>query len=100
MGRFKSASYGGRIMFFKRLFKKRKEYEYCVNLSDITIKRDFKLHKPNPIKMYWKRKYYKENRKFESKILLNRDFELVDGYTSYLIAKKESMKYVDVYFVD
>lgn len=60
MGRFKSASYGGRIMFFKKLFKKRKEYEYCVNLSNITIKRDFKLHKPNPIKMYWKRKYFKK----------------------------------------
>ena len=44
--------------------------------------------------------YFKENRKFESKILLNRDFELVDRYTSYLIAKEESMKYVDVCFVD
>lgn len=89
-------------MFFKKLFKKkyRKGYEYCVNLSDIKIKENFKLHNPNSSKMYWKRKYFKENRKFESKILLNRDFELVDGYTSYLIAKEENMKYVDVYFVD
>ena len=100
MDRFKNKSYGGRIVFFKRLFKKRKEYEYCVNLSDITIKRDFKLHKPNPIKMYFGRKYFEENGKFKSKILLNRNFELINGYASYLIAKKENMKYVDVYFVD
>lgn len=50
--------------------------------------------------MYFGRKYFEENGKFESKILLNRDFELVDGYTSYFIAKLKGMKYVDVYFVD
>ena len=92
-------------MFFKRLFKKkyRKSYEYCVNLSDIKIikiKENFKLHNPNPFKMYWKRKYFKENGKFNSKILLDRDFELVDGYTSYLLAKENGMKHVEVYFVD
>ena len=37
---------------------------------------------------------------FESPILLNRNFELIDGYTSYIIAKTENLHKVPVYFVD
>ena len=47
-----------------------------------------------------KREYFRRNDRFESKIVLNRDFLLIDGYTSYLLAKENGMKYVEAYFVN
>ena len=44
--------------------------------------------------------YYREHGEMESKIILNMDFELVDGYTSYIIAEKEGINKVPVCFVD
>ena len=44
--------------------------------------------------------YYRNTGEFESPIILNRDFVLVNGYTSYIIAKKSEMDKVPVYFMD
>ena len=44
--------------------------------------------------------YYRNTGEFESPIILNRDFVLIDGYTSYIIAKKLEIDKVPVYFVD
>ena len=73
---------------------------YKVKVSDIIIPEEFKATKPRFEKMIQKRKFYRKNNRFESKIVLNKDFLLIDGYTSYVIAKENGMKYVEVYFVN
>ena len=73
---------------------------YTVKVSDIIIPEEFKAMKPRFKKMIQKREFYRKNDRFESKIVLNKDFLLIDGYTSYIIAKENGMKYVEVYFVD
>ena len=74
--------------------------EYWVDLKDIDIPINFLRHHPRQEKMEQKWAYYRQTGGFESPILLNRNFELVDGYTSYIIAKTENMHKVPVYFVD
>lgn len=56
-----------------------------VDISKIKIPRTFS--KPNPKKMQKKIEYYRKNNKFESQIVIDTDYTLLDGYTSYLIAK-------------
>ena len=73
---------------------------YKVKVSDIVIPVEFKATKPRFKKMIQKRKFYRNNDRFESKIVLNKDFLLIDGYTSYIIAKENGMKYVEAYFVN
>ena len=73
---------------------------YKVKVSDIIIPEEFKATKPRFKKMIQKREFYRKNDRFESKIVLNKDFLLIDGYTSYIIAKENDMKHVEAYFVD
>ena len=73
---------------------------YKVKVSDIIISVEFKESQPKFKKMMHKREYFRRNDRFESKIVLNRDFLLIDGYTSYLLAKENGMKYVEAYFVN
>ena len=73
---------------------------YKVKVSDIIIPEEFKATKPRFKKMIQKREFYGKNDRFESKIVLNKDFLLIDGYTSYIIAKENGMKYVEAYFVN
>ena len=73
---------------------------YTVKVSDIIIPEEFKATKPRFEKMIQKRKFYRKNNRFESKIVLNKDFLLIDGCTSYLLAKENGMKYVEAYFVN
>lgn len=56
-----------------------------VEINKIKIPKHFT--KPNPQKLKHKFKYYRENHKFESPIIIDMDHNLIDGYTSYLIAK-------------
>ena len=74
--------------------------EYWVDLKDIDIPINFLRHHPRQEKMEQKWAYYRQTGEFESPILLNRDFELLNGYTSYIIAKTENLHKVPVYFVD
>lgn len=86
----------------KFIFKKFHEtgYEYWINMKDIEIQKDFEKHKPRIFKMKQKEDWYSQHGIFQSPIVLNRDFVLVDGYTSYLIAEKYDLGKVPVYFVD
>ena len=56
-----------------------------VDISKIKIPKIFS--KPNQKKMQKKIEYYRKNHKFESQIVIDTDYTLLDGYTSYLIAK-------------
>ena len=89
------------IRFIKRIFGVYETgCEYWVYLRDIKISHKFEKTPPRFNKMGQKWSYYRNTGEFESPIILNRDFVLIDGYTSYIIAKKSEMDKVPVYFVD
>ncbi len=89
------------IKFIKRLFGKYENgHEYWVNINDIIITHQFQETPPKYVKMMQKLDWYCKNGKFQSTIRLTRGFVLVDGYTSYLLAKKFDLDKVPVYFVD
>ena len=89
------------IRFIKRIFGVYETgCEYWVYLRDIKISPEFEKTLPRFNKMGQKWSYYRNTGEFESPIILDRDFVLIDGYTSYIIAKKSEMDKVPVYFVD
>lgn len=91
----------GIIRFIKRLFKKYESgYEYWVNLKDINVPFKYKITKIGKKKWNHKMGYWLRTGEFESKILLHRDFTLVDGFSSVKIAYLKGIDRVPVYFVD
>lgn len=87
----------------KRLFKMFRKYyktgyTYSVKVDDIIIQPGWGYVKT--WKMNEKMKYFKKTGHFSSTIVIDKNFILHDGFTSYRIAKLKGMKYVDVYFVD
>lgn len=62
-----------------------KETAIEIDINKIKIPKHFS--KPNEKKLKEKFKYYKKHHKFESTIIIDTDYNLIDGYTSYLIAK-------------
>lgn len=65
-----------------------------VELNKIKIPKHFT--KPNQKKLEERLKYYKENKKFKVPIVIDSNYILIDGYTSYLIAKNYNKTLVDV----
>ncbi|MCR2051099.1 hypothetical protein NSB25_28185 [Acetatifactor muris] len=89
------------IRFIKRLFKKYEAgYEYWVNLKDIKVPAYYKMTKIGTAKWNHKMSYWLRTGKFESPIVLHRDFRLYDGYSSVKIAYLKGIDKVPVYFVD
>lgn len=72
--------------------------EYWVNIDEIKITQQFSMTPPRYKKMKRKWNYYKKTGEFQSQIILNQDFKLIDGYTSYCIAKKQGLNKVPVIF--
>jgi len=68
-------------------------YEF---LEDIKIKRCFKRTPPKKEKMQRKIDYYNRTGTYESKIILNKTNRLIDGYTTYLLAKKHGRRIIKV----
>lgn len=75
-------------------------YEYWVYIEDIKIKTEFAVSKIKPEKWTKKFSYFIKTGELESTILLNNDWELIDGYSSYLIAVEFGLGKVPVYFVN
>lgn len=71
---------------------------YIVPLKDIIISEDFNNAPPKKRKMNLKLDYYRRNKKFQSPIVLDKDFVLKNGYTSYLIGKMLYLDKVEVMF--
>lgn len=87
------------IEFLKKLFfPYRSRFGYWVRIEDIIISPEFARTRIRNEK--WRRKwqYYFDHGTFESKIILDKDFVLVDGYSSYKIAKELHENYVLIYF--
>lgn len=59
--------------------------------DDIKILPRFAAHPPRREKMERKRRFYRENGFMESRIILDTAGNLIDGYTSYLLAKENGL---------
>jgi RecJ-like exonuclease len=56
-----------------------------INVKDIFIRDDFKATQPSLDKVQEKLDYYKQNKKFDKYIVINKDNILQDGYINYLL---------------
>lgn len=93
-------------MGIKKIIDKlcKKQYKigctYWVNTKDINVPYYFKKTRIGENKWNHKMGYWLKTGEFESKILIDRDFNLVDGYSSMKIAHLKNIKKVPVQFVD
>lgn len=62
-----------------------------LKLEKIIIKPEFLKAEPNRYKMNEKRKYFFQYGELKDTVIVNQDNYLVDGYTSYLIAKEQGI---------
>lgn len=91
----------GIIRFIKTLFGKYESgYKYWVNTRDITVPLEYKNTRVGKAKWKHKLYYWRKTGEFESKIILNKDFVLVDGFSSAKIAYLNGIEKVPVYFAD
>ena len=91
----------GIIRYIKSLFGKYEPgYEYWVYTKDIKVPNYYKSTKIGTKKWNHKMGYWLRTGEFESDILIDRDFNLVDGYSSMKIAHLKGIDKVPVYFVD
>ena len=65
-----------------------------IKIENIKIKDDFK--RPNYYKMLERKAYYQKHKYFRAEIVLdNRNF-LINGYTTYLLAKEMGFDYITI----
>ena len=91
----------GIIRYIKSLFGKYETgYEYWVYTKDIKVNPEWRKTKIGQRKFGRKLSYWYKTGEFESKILLDRDFNLVDGYSSVRIAEIKNLSRIPVYFIN
>lgn len=91
----------GIIRYAKSLFGKYEPgYEYWIYTKDIKVPIHYKLTKIGTKKWNHKMGYWLRTGKFESDILIDKNFNLVDGFSSMKIAHIKNIDKVPVYFVD
>ena len=89
------------IRYIKSLFGKYElGYEYWVYTKDIKVPKNYKRTKIGTDKWNHKMGYWLRTGEFESDILIDKDFNLVDGYSSMKIAHLKNIEKVPVYFVN
>ena len=66
------------------------------NINNIKIKKGFLDTPPKRDKMIEKWVFYTATGKFKDEIVIDNNNYLIDGYTSYLMAKTLDLKYVSV----
>lgn len=70
--------------------------EHYIKIDKIKIPNSFKRTQPKGWKMKERWEYYRCNDRFYSPIVIDQTNYLVDGYISYLIAKADGLKEVEV----
>lgn len=68
-----------------------------IDMNVIKIPKVYK--KPTKIKLNERKEYFKNNKNFKVPIIIDKKYNLIDGYTSYLIAKQENFTKVEVRMV-
>lgn len=74
-----------------RILNRPKEGE-IVKISNIKIQKKYK--RPRICKMRNRREYYKKHKYFKRVIVLDEKNYLIDGYTTYLLAKEMGFDYI------
>lgn len=88
------------LRFIKRLLGIYESgYEYWVRLEDIKVPCYFKRTKVRTEKWNHKMGHWLRTGEFESPILIDKNFKLIDGYSSVKIAYLKGIEKVPVYFV-
>lgn len=59
-----------------------------IAFKDIIISKEFKKHYPRKSKMQERWEYYEKHKEGKVPIIVDKNNVLIDGYTTYLIAKK------------
>lgn len=72
---------------------------YLVPLQDIKIPMRFLTHPPKMDKLMERVRWFANTGKFSVPIIIDKNFVLRDGYTSYLAAKRYQKVNVEVYFI-
>lgn len=91
----------GIIRYIKSLLGKYESgYEYWVYRKDIKVPISWKMTRVGKEKWKHKMDYWLKTGEFESKIILDKDFNLVDGFSSVKIAHLKGIDKIPVYFVD
>ena len=67
-----------------------------MKIDEIKIYPCFAAHEPKPEKMQEKEQYFEETGALQSQIILDSRGNLIDGYTSYLLAVKYGLQSVSV----
>ncbi len=89
------------LRFIKGLFGKYETgYEYWVYTKQIKVDPNWRKTRIGAIKFERKLKYWYRTGIFESKIILDKDFNLIDGYSSLRIAEIKKIDKVPVYFMN
>ena len=65
-----------------------------VKIDSIKIKNNFK--KPNNKKLARKRDYFNQKEYYQSEIVLSNNNWLLDGYTTYILAKEAGYEYITI----
>ena len=67
-----------------------------MKIDEIKIYPCFTAHEPKPEKMQRKEQYFEETGALQSQIILDSRGNLIDGYTSYLLAKAHGIQCVPI----
>lgn len=87
------------ILYWIKRFRKKHVNEYYVPVKDIIIQQSFLQTWIRPEKWKRKKQYYLDHGTFESQVVLDKNFVLQDGYSTYKLAKEFKVKHVPVVFL-
>lgn len=74
--------------------------EYWVHIRDIKVPNGYKKSRIGHDKWMHKLTYFRRTGNYESPILIDKDFNLIDGYSSLKLAYVNDLGKVPVYFVE
>ena len=77
-------------------YLKKDEGARMMKIDNIKIYPCFAAHEPKPEKMEQKERYFEETGALQSQIIFDSRGNLIDGYTSYLIAKAHGIQCVPI----
>lgn len=75
-------------------------HEYMANVSDIHVAPEWRKTKIGYKKWQRKLNYWRKLGVFESKVIIDKNFNLIDGYSTLRIAEIKGIKKIPVYFVN
>lgn len=106
MAWIRNQNYGGYILkkifiLIKTLFGKYETgFEYWIYTKDIKVNPQWRKPRIRKNKFIQKLEYWYRTGEFESNIILDKNFNLLDGYSSLRIAEIKGIDKVPAYFVD